>query len=415
MNIKEKLGEYGLTEKQYEELMEDIQSIKDGTCKYESDKWQYLVDKYNLVWNKDSLRKSQDIIGGIFAYNYMKEKYSKENTALSEDEYFKELELKKREIFIETQKNRDILNEYKQLQREQSRDENINSIIEYAFEKRKNKPIFTFERIEPINNKKEVVISFADVHLGADFCIKGFNGEIINEYNPQIVRERFEILHNELLDFCELHKTNKVRIVDLGDSIEGCLHLSQLRAMKSDIVDDIIDYADLIIDFVTSLTNNGLIIDMYTSQGNHADLRLLTGKKGDFSHENLEKIYSKWLERNMRNNPNFTLHDNLEGLNYFDVFGYTFLSSHGQNEKNVKNSIQEYEDTYNININYFLVGHLHCKNEFEVAKDKEVVQVRSVMGINEFSQQIKRTSSAGALIFTVEEGKGKKHVNEVKF
>lgn len=416
--IIEKLQSYNLNEESYEKVLKTIQDKVNGI---EDIDWQEIIDKYDIKIDgkpihRDTLRKSsQTIFGAGFVSEYLEQKYSKENSGLSEDEYFKELEVKKREMFIQTQKYRDVMNQYKQLQREQSRAESMNDIIEYAFSQRQNRQPVRFEKIKQVNDKKEVVCSFADVHMGADFCIKGFNGEIINEYNKDVVKDRFNQLYNELIDFCKLHGTNKVRLVDLGDSIEGCLHLSQLRAMKSDIVDDIIDYADLIVDFVTQLTKEGLIIDMYTSQGNHGDLRLLTGKKGDFPHENLEKIYSKWLERNMRNNPNFTLHDNLEGLNYFDVLGYKFLSAHGQDERNIKNSIDEYENTYGININYFLVGHLHSKFEGDISKDKEVIQVRSVMGINEYSQQIKKTSKAGALMFTVEEGKGKKHINEVVF
>ena len=58
---------------------------------------------------------------------------------------------------------------------------------------------------------------------------------------------------------------------------------------------------------------------------------------------------------------------------------------------------------------------MHSKNEFEVAKGKEVIQVRSIMGINDFSTAIKKTSDAGATMFIVRENYGKKYVNEVKF
>lgn len=336
---------------------------------------------------------------------------------ITDEEKFKQLEAKKREVYIETQKYRDITNEYHQLQREQSRCESMDKIIEDAFIKReKYVPMKFINQNKQLGNV-EVVACLADAHLGAVFCIKGFKGEVLNEYNPEVFKQRLNELHDEIISFCKMNNTNKIRMVDLGDSIEGVLHLSQLRAMKSDIVDDIIDYADLIVDFVNSLTSkeNGLIIDMYTSTGNHSDLRLLTGKKGDFPHENLEKIYFKWLKKCTQNNPNMTLHDNLNGLNYFNVNGYNFLSSHGQNEKSIKNSIGEYEDMYNIKIDYFLVGHLHSKNEFEASKGKEVIQVRSMMGINEFSQIIKKTSHAGANMFTVHEKYGKKYVNEVKF
>ena len=355
--------------------------------------------------NPDSIRKANDsIFGGFFVKKFM-EQYG--NTVTEEE---------KRKVFIETQKYRDIVAQYRQLMREQSRAESMEEIIEQAFKARVDKPCVKYDvKCEELNKECEVVVAFADPHYGADFKVVGFNNEVFNEYNPKVVKQRFNILSDEIISFCKVNGTNKISLVDLGDSVEGILHLSQLKAMKTDVVDDIIDYSDLIVGFVTTLANEGLIIDMYTSQGNHSDCRLLTGKKGDFPHENLEKIYFRWVSKFTKDNPNIMLHPNLNGLNYFDVKGYKFMSAHGQNEKNVLNSIKDYEDTYKIAINYFLVGHLHCKNEVEVTSDKEVVQVRSMMGVNDYSQTIKKTSSAGATMFTVERGYGKHYVNEVKF
>jgi len=158
-----------------------------------------------------------------------------------------------------------------------------------------------------------------------------------------------------------------------------------------------------------------LFIDFYTSEGNHSDLRLLTGQKQDFPHENLERIYSRFLQKVLKNNPNIRIHCSLSGLNYFNVNGYNFLTVHGNNEKNIRDSIKEYEDFYNIKINYMLVGHLHSKNEIEISKGKEVVQVRSLMGVNEHSAHLKKASDAGAIMFTVHQDYGKKYINEVKF
>jgi hypothetical protein len=163
------------------------------------------------------------------------------------------------------------------------------------------------------------------------------------------------------------------------------------------------------------LVEHNLNIDFYTSEGNHSDLRLLTGKKGDFPHENLEKIYSRTIKNAFKNHQRVGVKNSLNGLNYFNINGYNFLTSHGQNEKNLKDSIKDYEDTYGIKVDYFMVGHLHSKNEFEISKGKEVIQVRSIMGINDFSTSIKKTSYAGATMFTIHKNYGKKYVNEVKF
>ena len=177
--------------------------------------------------------------------------------------------------------------------------------------------------------------AFADAHYGCEFAIKGFSGETLNQYNTEIFKNRMIEYRDELIDFGSKHDTNHLSLVDLGDSIEGILHLSQLKALRGNIVDDILDYADFIEDWLYSFGDK-FCIDFYTSEGNHSDLRLLTSKKGDFPHENLERIYTRTLKKAFRDNPNVNIKDSLDGLNYFSVNGINVLTAHGNNERNLK-------------------------------------------------------------------------------
>ena len=58
---------------------------------------------------------------------------------------------------------------------------------------------------------------------------------------------------------------------------------------------------------------------------------------------------------------------------------------------------------------------MHNKQESEVFKGKETIQVRSIMGINEYATKIKKTAEAGATMFTIHKNYGRKYVNDVKF
>lgn len=377
--------------------------------------WQDIVNFAGLSCHYDSLRKAMqpETYGAYAICKYIKEK---QIDNIAEDDVIKQLQETKRELYIERQKLRDEKNEYNAWLREQSRMELLFERIDEAVDKIIQKKQYLIpEPIERKENDVKMVTAYADTHYGVEFDIKGFSEESLNKYNPEIFKLRMWQLRDEILDFCKLHNTNYVSIVDLGDSIEGILHISQLKSLRGNIVDDILDYAEFVCDWINDLSNNNLIIDFYTSEGNHSDLRLLTGKKGDFPNENLEKIYSRTLKRVFKDNPNININDSLNGLNYFEVNGYKFLTAHGNKEGNLKDSIDDYENTYNIKIDYFLVGHLHCKNEIEISKNKEVVQVRSIMGINDFSASIKKTANSGATMFTVHKDYGKKYVNEVKF
>lgn len=386
--------------------------------------WVDIVEYCSLDCHPDSLRKAMQpsYYGAYSIYMWIKEKVAVGNVVSSDNDsdikdLIKQLEKTKREVYIARQKMRDEKNEYSAFLREQSRMEMFYDRIDEATDKlvaKKNRVVP--QKIELVNGDFDVICAFADAHYDCEFKILGFNGEIINEYSTKIFEDRMRRLREEIVTFCKMHNHNHINIVDMGDSIEGILHLSGLSALKGNIVDAIMDYADFVSDWIYALSEEDKIaIDFYTSEGNHSNLRLLTGKKGDFPNENLEKIYARVIKKAFKNNTNVEVHDSVSGLNYFNIMGYDFLTAHGQDEKNIKNSIQEYEETYGIKINYFLVGHLHSKNEIEVARGKEVVQVRSMMGGNDYSTRIKKSSDAGALMFTVHKDCGKKYVNEVKF
>jgi hypothetical protein len=392
-----------LTEIKIEEKPEDLD-------------WSDIVNYCGFTCHYDSLRKAMQPseYGGYAIYKYLKDRLV--SSQLSEDNIVKQINLAQRDIFKERQKLRDEKNEYSTWLREQSRMELFFERIDEAVDKlilKKNRPLPLPITINDDTDK--MFSAFADPHYGCEFSIKGFLGEIINEYNPDIFKKRMIEYRDELIDFGKKYNTKHLSLVDLGDSIEGLLHISQLKSVKGNIVDDIMDYADFIEEWLFSLSKSGFVIDFYTSEGNHSDLRLLTGKKGDFPHENLERVYTRSLKKMFKNNPNVTIHDSLDGLNYFSINGFSFLTAHGNKEGNLKNSISDYEDTYKISVDYFCVGHLHSKNEFEVAKGKEVIQVRSLMGINDFSKDIKKTSDAGATMFIVRKGYGKKYINDLKF
>lgn len=397
-------------------IRQENESVKDFKIRLFSNKDLYNLKSQEIadLINKESGENYDESVYRKWAKNYFEGVEDTKREFISSDKVLKEYDIQKRELFKERQKLRDEKSEYYAWLREQSREELFYERIDESIQKLVNKKNRLFPSPILVNgDSDELYSAFADSHYGCEFSIKGFSGEIINEYNPDVFKRRMIEYRDELIDFGRKHNIKKLSITDLGDSIEGILHLSQLKSLRGNIVDDIMDYADFIEEWLFSLCNT-FCIDFYTSEGNHSDLRLLTGKKGDFPHENLERIYTRTLKKCFRDNPNVKICDSIDGLNYFNINGYNFLTAHGNKENNLKNSIKDYEDTYGITVDYFVVGHLHCKNEFEVAKGKEVIQVRSIMGINEYARDIKKSSDAGATMFVVRNGYGRKYINDVK-
>jgi hypothetical protein len=332
------------------------------------------------------------------------------------NDLIKKIQEVKREVYKERQKLRDEKNEYNAWLRSESRTELFYERIDEASNKLMSRKVRIIPNPIKINNNDvKLVIAFADAHYDENFKIEGLNNDILNEYNIEIFKERMIKLRDEVIDFALLHNIKELYICDMGDVVSGLIHVNQLKSLKHNIVDAILDYADFIEEWLNDLSMRGFYINFYTSEGNHSDLRLLGGKKGDTEGENLEKIYSRVIYKAFKDNQNIIINKNIDGLNLFTIHGFNFLTNHGQNDSKPETTVSGYEDTYNIKVNYYIAGHLHSNKEMDLSLHKEFIQLRSIMGLNVFSKGIRKTSKAGAKMFTVHKGIGKKYTNDVIF
>jgi hypothetical protein len=381
------------------------------------------IGKYDLTWDEVgeilNVECDENYTSSKWRKNYQNEKRGYDRAIeknIGYDDAIEELKIQQREIYKERQKFRDDKNEFNAWLREQSRMELFMERVDESAERVINSTKREIPKPTEIKiSNKEIVVGLADVHYGSEFKIDGLMGDIIAEYSPEIARDRLFKLRDEIIDFSKMTGVNTINLIELGDSIEGLLHLSQLQSLKGNIVDHIWEYGELFCDMVQSLSENELFIKVYTSEGNHSDMRLLTGKKGDFPHENLEKIFARMVKKVFDKNPNVEVFSNVRGINLINVFDKTILSVHGQDESNVVSSISQYESVYNIKIDYLMVGHLHSKRIQDANGGKQVIQVPSVMGGNDYSVKIKKWSNAGSYIFTIMEGYGIRDSRDIVF
>ena len=100
--------------------------------------------------------------------------------------------------------------------------------------------------------------------------------------------------------------------MQLGDAIDGLLRISQIRSLQMGVVDSIIEYSEFLATWLNELSKY-IRIDYYQCGGNHDEIRILTGKKGDFPHENASKLILEFIKNeiikvvpNMCNDVYFT-------------------------------------------------------------------------------------------------------------
>lgn len=263
--------------------------------------------------------------------------------------------------------------------------------------------------IKPNNAKKDFVLGLADIHDGVEFSLRGWDGEILNEYSPEIMEKRMWKLLEEFIAINDQHKINHVILANLGDSVDGILRMSQLMSLKLGVTDSAIHFAEFMSQWINELSKY-CVVDYYSIFGNHDQLRLLSGKRDEFPHENAQKWITTLIKANLRGNQNVTI-NNLSEFMYLDVLGTKILGVHGENEKNLENSIKDYMLIYGKPVDILLSGHYHHSHEKTIGmsngREIQFIQLNSIIGIDDYSLKIKKTANPGTKALIIEEGKGR--------
>lgn len=364
-----------------------------------SEIWElFFNEKLSSDESRKRLYGVEQIIKKLKSENYC---------TITEEDVLRELQIKTEELKKERIKLETVNVDYNRRLREQARADLFEERLLERVLQRKEINVPTY-KIQNIYSENEMILCLADAHYGADFQIRGMFDEILNEYNPKIFEKRMWDILSDTIKYAEKNNFNKVNIIDLDDSIEGLLHISQLSSLKYGVIDSLINYADFMEIWINELSKY-LFVDFSRVKGNHNDLRLLTGKKGDFPHENTSKVITHIIQKGLRNNSNvlITGHNSV-GCIYKKIAGFDILASHGQDEKgNLEQSFKDYMLMYKINVDYFCTGHLHSTNIKEIGINKEIIQSPSIVGINDFSTGIKKSANAGAKIVVLTENYGR--------
>ncbi len=325
---------------------------------------------------------------------------------ITEDEILKEYELKKRELQKEKIKVQTEKLNLNQMLREEARYE---LFTERAIEAINNSIPIVIPEIHIENNQslnREGVLIFADPHYGKDLEIKGLRGEILNKYSPEIFEKRMWHLLEETVVICNKEDFTSIKILSLGDELEGMLRIGQLMNLRYGVIESAIKYSYFIANWLNELSKY-IKIDFYSTYGNHTDLRLLDNKKGTFPHENISKIIDVLVSEILKDNQNITFNQNETDKIFVNIQGFNILGVHGE-EKDIAQSIRDYGFIYNENIDYLVSGHKHHANSSNLGRLKGSIGAGSIIGIDDYSMMLKKVSDPSATFVVFEKGKGKR-------
>lgn len=294
--------------------------------------------------------------------------------------------------------------EYNRWLREDARDELFEEKVISSIKKYAN-ITSPPKRIDVKHSRRAGVLAIADCHFGKEYKIYGLLNEIINQYSPEIFYSRMEQVFNETIEQIEKENLSIIHIYNLGDSVEGFIRNSQLWSLRWGVIDSAIIFGNYMGDWLRKLSECVSII-YHQTDGNHDELRLLDGKKGQHLCESAGKIIKNCIILKNENNPNFKYVENKTGLIFDTVCGYNVLGVHGE-VKNLAQAIKDFDNIYDTKISYLIAGHKHHGEFKNCGVRKGCIGVGSIVGSDDWSMQIRHCADATASFIIFEEEKGK--------
>ena len=362
--------------------------------------WDQMADIFNSEFGancgESKYRKDWATFQRIFNANTDK--------LVGSDKYLEQLRQERRETEIERKKLQTEKLEYNKWLREEARDELIcEKIIEEV------------RRLEPLaipvsfdNNVllagKTGILCFGDEHYSTEFTIYGLHGEIINQYSPEIFEQRMYDLLNRTIKIVEKENISKLYVFALGDFQDGILRVSQLSKLRHGVIEGAVKYANFIANWLNELSKH-VTVKYQMAFGNHTELRMLGQPKGTFKDDNTGLFVREIIKTRLEDNPNFEMVINPTGLIFDTIEGFNILGIHGEC-KNMEKALKDFSNTYDTNIHVLIGGHMHHYRSETVGINKDVINVPSIIGIDDYSVSLNKTSNPGASLFMIERDEG---------
>lgn len=325
---------------------------------------------------------------------------------IQDENKLQEILIAKKELEKERKKIQTINLEYNQYVRDISRFELFNEKIKEAID---NMPALIFSNTiqDKFNSKQTAVLCISDAHNGVEINMQTVFNEPINIYSPDILKKRLNKLADTVIkDYKNNFNYKKLIVFDLGDGIQNILRLSDIAKLKTGVIDSVLQYAEMISQFLNKIQNElNIQIEFSCLGGNHSKLRLIsTGR--NWESENLGKVIREFIALRLKDNQNIKV-DPYSDFSFKQIEGINILAIHGDDSKKNINEISYWEQYHNITIDILLMGHFHHQEQISLGYsptgDKEIIIVPSLIGIDEFSRKNRKLARAGAKFILFED------------
>lgn len=349
--------------------------------------WNDIVDIVNTELSDDIETKSNKASTYqkkiCIAKNFWNNVFSKKIACDVEDELDqKMINLKKERMKLNAQRNevnRDI--------RKEARFEKMYSDIKDAITRL---PVPKFET-RPVKDKKslEYVQTLADIHCGANFISEN------NEYSIDICKQRFEKLLTDTIQFVQDNKISKLKILEMGDSIQGILRMSDLKANEAPVVEAVVTVAQFISEYLNNLSKYVDIEYYHCPTSNHSQTRPLISKASELASEDLEYVIANYVKDTLKDNKKVKVYTNF-GHEYIEmtIAGHNVIAFHGHQIRGLKNCVKDIQQMKQKFYTTVFLAHYHHESNEVVGESEdsnvEVLIVPAFVGSDPYADSLMR-------------------------
>jgi len=325
---------------------------------------------------------------------------------LGEDKYLEEIKQAKYELEKERQKLYATKVEANRNLRLESREELFYENIRDTIQSLPMPKIIAGNSDYRVDYRKEHVLAIADIQAGANFKIAN------NEYSLKICEERFNKLLDMVIEYVQYNNVRKLHVVELADSIQGILRLTDLKLNEVPVVEATVTIARLIANFLNQLSAYCRIDYYHTPSSNHSQTRPIGSKANELACEDMEYVIGHYIRDLLRDNDNIIVHLN-DGYDYIEVSIYNFniMAMHGHTIKNIDTALRDLSIMHRKLIDYVFVGHFHNGkiipgNEHD-SHDTELLMCPSFQGTDPYAfNKLGKSSKAACKMFIFDEKYG---------
>lgn len=319
--------------------------------------------------------------------------------AIDDSKILTEIDLKRIEFEKEKMRFQDQRREFNKILRQESRHEHLKSEFIKAIKDTDSIIPLDFKHREYAPSEKDGVLLIGDWHVG--LTVENY----WNKYNLDEFYKRVDKLVFKVEEYGKLHNIKTLHVFGLGDFLHGLIHVTTRIVSEENTVKQTKIVADVIGKLLLKFASTFQNVEFYMVTGNHA--RVSPNKKESLAEENFEEFISWYLEAKLENIDNINLNKNVydNEIIVANILGHTCLGVHGDKDK-ITNVAQNLSLMLKIIPDYIFTADKHHLEENEI-HGVEVIINRSLSGVDQYAQSIRKTSHAGQtfMIFSREEGR----------